>query len=195
MNKIIKIIHFSGRKCFGNCSHISEYISTQYSGITEIIKFSELKIESCGSCEYECFKNIGCVHNDDMSFLYGKILEADKLVFIIPLYNGFAPSHYMKFKERQQAYLRDDDFRSVRNKKRKFIILGNRSSGVEHLYNWLLIEENLSDNDILIIESTAFRMSSIRDNLIENNEVKKLINSFLHELLSPILSTGSVKHE
>lgn len=181
MNKTIKIMHFSGRKNSGNCSHISEYISSKYSGITEIINFSELKIESCGYCEYECFKNIGCAHNDDMRSLLNKISKADKLIYIIPMYNGFASSHYMRFKERQQAYLRESEFSSVRDKKRKYIILGNKNSGVEHLYKWLLFEENLNEKEILVIESMAFRMSSIRDNLIEHSEVKKLISSFLHD--------------
>ncbi len=51
----------------------------------ELIILSELSISPCTSCD-SCQKDGQCVINDDMQLMYGKLLEADYVVFASPVY-------------------------------------------------------------------------------------------------------------
>ncbi len=56
-------------------------------GKTEIISINTLNINPCRACE-ACMRNKDgmCVQDDDMRELYGKILDANGLIFAAPIY-------------------------------------------------------------------------------------------------------------
>ena len=53
----------------------------------EIISVADVKVNSCRGCN-ACFSTEGnfCVQKDDMSWIYGKLAEADVLVIASPVY-------------------------------------------------------------------------------------------------------------
>ncbi len=51
----------------------------------ELVILGEFSISPCTSCD-SCQKDGQCVINDDMQLMYGKLLEADYVVFASPVY-------------------------------------------------------------------------------------------------------------
>jgi len=68
----------------------------------ELIILSELSISPCTSCD-SCQKDGQCVINDDMQLMYGKLLEADYVVFASPVYFKGVSAQMKAFIDRCQA--------------------------------------------------------------------------------------------
>ena len=69
---------------------------------TELIILGELSISPCTSCD-SCQKDGQCVINDDMQLMYGKLLEADYVVFASPVYFKGVSAQMKAFIDRCQA--------------------------------------------------------------------------------------------
>ena len=61
---------------------------------TDLLFLGDLTIEECDGCHY-CWKNEKCIREDDMSDLYGRIIESDVIVFGTPVY-WYGPTALMK---------------------------------------------------------------------------------------------------
>ncbi len=68
----------------------------------ELVILSELSISPCTSCD-SCQKDGQCVINDDMQLMYGKLLEADYVVFASPVYFKGVSAQMKAFIDRCQA--------------------------------------------------------------------------------------------
>lgn len=173
------IITFSGRVNKGNSYDIANFLKDELDGLVIVKEMGKLNISHCGQCDYECFKNQKCVHCDDMTKLYQDIVKSDCIIYIIPLYCGFSSSLYVKYKERLQGFLKDESYKSFEGKVAKYVIIGNRKSGANSLENWLIDEEGISKTEILVLESTEFKISSIRSAMIEIEEVKERLKKLV----------------
>jgi len=86
MNKVLGISGSPRRN--GNTELLLKELlnGAEASGLeTELIILGELSISPCTSCD-SCQKDGQCVINDDMQLMYGKLLEADYVVFASPVY-------------------------------------------------------------------------------------------------------------
>ncbi len=86
MNKVLGIAGSPRRN--GNTELLLKELlnGAEASGLeVELIILSELSISPCTSCD-SCQKDGQCVINDDMQLMYGKLLEADYVVFASPVY-------------------------------------------------------------------------------------------------------------
>lgn len=87
--KSILIFNGSPRKK-GNTAILCDILSgviKEYGGKTEIIELNSLNISPCRACE-ACERNKDgmCVQKDDMTPIYGKILDAQGIVYAAPIY-------------------------------------------------------------------------------------------------------------
>lgn len=81
---------------------ILEAIQTKYQNDSiEIIDMSGLEVKSCIGC-FNCWvKTPGvCVHKDDMSLNYTKIIHSDRLILLMPIRQVFLDHHVKAFIDR-----------------------------------------------------------------------------------------------
>lgn len=86
MNKVLGISGSPRRN--GNTELLLKELlnGAEASGLeVELVILGELSISPCTSCD-SCQKDGQCVINDDMQLMYGKLLEADYVVFASPVY-------------------------------------------------------------------------------------------------------------
>lgn len=153
---------------------------------TEVINIYTYKIQSCGDCSYECFAGGNCSIEDDVLKLYSKCLEADKIIFAIPTYCGNLSSAYFRFWERSQAIFKDEmEYENKFLKKISFIIIGNLSSGGDMaLHEALYSFTNRSFYpEAILLSSREYNKSSIKGDLIQSNEVKSRLDSFINKVM------------
>lgn len=173
----------------GNCSHSVDFIveNLKQRGIQcEKASFANLEFEQCGYCGYYCFKFDDCLHKDDITLLYEKCKSADLIIAVVPTYNGHLSSSYFVFSERAQGIFKTQDIEELFLKKLNLIVVGNLENGVE-----MAIEEalyNLKDKhygtETIILASREFGLSAIRDNIVENNQIKNKLSSFLDKIMA-----------
>ncbi|MBD8045926.1 MAG: hypothetical protein KID00_01670 [Clostridium argentinense] len=101
----------------------------------------------------------------------------------IPVYSAAPPSTYFSLRERCQGIFKDDDmFNCYTNVKKLYIIIGNKISGASETIDILLKDDRKAAmNNLLLLESSKFGQKSIEGNLINCNEVKNKIKTFLTE--------------
>jgi multimeric flavodoxin WrbA len=92
----------------------------------ERIDLGGLKISHCKGCKY-CKANGKCITDDDMTPLYGKIQDADAVVFSVPVYFGAETGLFKNFLDRLYALVDvKDGVRTVRfGKEKKGIVAIN----------------------------------------------------------------------
>ncbi len=103
MNKVLGISGSPRRN--GNTELLLKELlnGAEASGLeVELIILSELSISPCTSCD-SCQKDGQCVINDDMQLMYGKLLEADYVVFASPVYFKGVSAQMKAFIDRCQA--------------------------------------------------------------------------------------------
>jgi multimeric flavodoxin WrbA len=127
MEKIL-IINFSSRED-GNCKIISNYVKDCFSNV-KLYGFYDLNFSSCGTCNYECFSTRKCIKDDDLVELRSDLLDASRIIFVVPNYCGFPCSNYFVFNER---------------------ILGSFASNRELFTKYLFIRK-----DFLIVSNSNF---------------------------------------
>ncbi len=164
----ISVINYSSRKN-GNCHHIAEYVEAIISGEKheyDLIDFSAFSVNTCGKCNYECFGN-HCVYKDDEIYrAYRKILDADIVISVIPIYGGLPCSNFFAFSERVQGAFQDDEFDQFEAVKNKYIIVGN--TGLEITKKIVGANDSLvRDEDFLAISSNEVGERSVRGNLMD----------------------------
>ena len=182
-------IIFSSRKQ-GNCAKSVKYCLDKinlHEYQVEMINIFDYEVQGCGDCSYHCFESGFCSKEDDILELYKKCFEADKIIFAIPTFCGHLASSYFKFWERSQAIFKDSlEYENEFLKKLNFIIIGNLSSGGdmalhEALYGFI---NRRFYSEAILLSSREYNKSSIKDNLIESDDVKKRLNSFIEKIIN-----------
>lgn len=187
----ICIINFSGR-AGGNGHGIAAFTAGELTGTgglmntceTEIIEFSGLTVQGCGSCSYECFRRgQACTHRgDDMWNVYMRTADADMCCFIIPNYNGHPCSNFYSFEERGQGiYLHArDTYEKYLSVPKKFIVISNTDAS-----HFKLAFENClakdKEADILFLRAAEFHLPSTGSELISCVDARRKISRFLAE--------------
>ncbi|MDU1348758.1 flavodoxin family protein [Clostridium butanoliproducens] len=184
------LLSFSGRKDPGNCIKILEFIKREIAAKymdSFLLNITELKISPCLRCNYECFnKDLGCMINDDVEYVYKEILSSDILIMCVPVYSSAPPSIYFSLRERGQSFFKTDElFMKYANVKKLYIIIGKKiSGGMETIEILLNDDKNATDDDVLLLESNEFGQKSIEGNLINCDEVKNRVRDFLSRKLA-----------
>lgn len=181
--KKVFVISFSSRKN-GNSFHIASYVTQALKNAVlhehvEMIDFSSIISNVCGECNYECFDNMCIYLNDDIYNLYRKLLTADLIFSIVPIYCGLPCSNYFIFNERIQGALRGDEFSKLDSVKKKYIIIGNTGIQIsKEIFSQN--DDELMESDILSLRSNDVCERSIKGNLMEYDYYKKLLDDFLN---------------
>ncbi|MCL2607935.1 MAG: flavodoxin family protein [Methanomassiliicoccaceae archaeon] len=113
----------------GSSSEILNVISekgVQKGFSCEKVNLGGLRISHCTGCKY-CKKNGKCAIDDDMTFLYNKIQDADAIAFSVPVYFGAETGLFKNFLDRLYALVDNKDgVRTVRfGKEKKGIVVLN----------------------------------------------------------------------
>lgn len=182
MNKSVVIISFSSRKG-GNCEQISDFLASYIDKSVIKYQFSEISVQPCGACRYECFdKSKNCPYAEDSVWeLLDSVCSSDAVYYVLPNYQDFPNANFFIYQERMQGYFsqypqRRKQFRSV---PKKYIVISN--TGAEHLRS-VLHRHSSEEPDILILSSRKFGLSSITQRITESHEAKAQIRSFVVEM-------------
>lgn len=176
----MSVLNYSSRKN-GNGYHIAEYIKEIISRENreyDLIDFSRFSANTCGKCNYECFDSDCVYKNDEIYNAYRKILKADMVISVIPIYGGLPCSNFFVFNERAQGAFQDEEFEQLEDIRNKYIIIGN--TGVEITKK--IIHENdnhAKEEDFLVISSNEVGERSIKGNLMEYDWYREKINEFI----------------
>jgi multimeric flavodoxin WrbA len=144
----------------------------------EKINLSELKISHCIGCRY-CKTNGKCNIDDDMSPLYGKIQDADFIVFSVPVYFGAETGLFKNFLDRIYALVDNKDgIRTVR--------FGREKKGMVVL-NCAAPEGNMTYHGVmtrLVIVLRSFGVEDVSSAIIPKASPETVRDSqFMSELL------------
>ncbi|AIF69892.1 hypothetical protein PAP_07510 [Palaeococcus pacificus DY20341] len=177
---------FSARRK-GNCSKLLEYCLKKFEEMgfeTELMESYDLNITPCSHCNYECFSGEACPVEDDVPKIYEQCKSADIILFAVPTYGGHVASLYLAFSERGQAIFESYKEWKEFAKKVNFIIIGNLSSGGDMaLHEALYSFANFGFwPEVVLISSREYGRSSIKGDLIEEEEVKKRLDRFVERI-------------
>ncbi len=179
------IINFSGR-AGGNGHGTAAFAAAELirTSEPEIIEFSGLTVNGCGSCHYECFRRgQACPHkDDDMWKVYMKVAGADMCCFIVPNYNGHPCSNFYAFEERGQGvYLNArKEYEKYLNVPKKFIVISNTDAA----HFSLVFENCLGKNkkaDILFLRASDFSLPSTGTGLMTSEDARRKVSMFLSD--------------
>lgn len=169
----IVVISFSGR-ANGNCRNIADKICGEYRNEkVALYDFSAFRIEPCGACMLECFKNReNCPFFEDKAFeIYEAVENSDLAFFIVPNYCDFPCSNYFAFNERGQCYFQGHGElmeRYLRIKKR-FIVVSNTEKD-----NFIRVfQDHVAEGeqpDILFLSAGRYNRISIKGDLMEEEK-------------------------
>lgn len=184
------LISYSGRLTDGSCVGLLKLMEQQLNLLsieTEMLKMGEYQIKPCGQCTYNCFrKEDTCPLEDDVALIYKKMVESTHMIVAIPVYSSAPPALYFALRERSQSIFRDADlYEQYRQVKKAFIVIGNQQAGAEMtIQNILAEEDQLSREDILLIESSEYGQRSTQGELAQNEAVQRKTLSFLEGFLN-----------
>jgi multimeric flavodoxin WrbA len=121
----------------GNCDKIIDTIlNGMLNGQSDVVvdkyKLSTMNINGCKAC-YSCKKGNGCIQKDDMQLLYGKLNEADLIIFASPIYMGHITGTGKNFMDRMFAFMKEH-FEVTLPKGKKAIIVLTQGHKVESAY-------------------------------------------------------------
>ncbi len=89
----------------GNSEYLAKIVADnirQTGGKTECIRLNNLSIKPCQACN-GCIKDGNCIIDDDMTPLYNKVDEADRLILVSPVYFYGVSAQLKLFIDRCQA--------------------------------------------------------------------------------------------
>lgn len=177
---MVTIVSFSGRKN-GNCSHIARVIQ----GIIQnanILSFSDIRIQPCGGCEYECFRaRESCPYfSDPECDLLDTICKSEMVYFIVPNYCDHPNANFFIFNERSNCYFqgREDLLEQYLNVPKKFIVVSNSTSE-----NFLeaFCQHTAAQPQILFLSAKKFGKQSTAGDLMASQQAKQQLAEFICE--------------
>jgi len=191
-------IAFSARKR-GNCLNCIEYVLAKLKEQefeTEVINAYDCEIKPCSHCNYECFalqlrgKEEECPVQDDVPKIYGKMKEADIIVLAVPTYGGKPTSVYSAFQERTQGIFKGyEEFKkTILNKHIALIVVGNIPAGGDLTYHTVILDHYDCKHPppSLLLQSAEYGHSSLRGNLIEDEQVRDRLDNLIKLLMKDL---------
>ena len=187
--KSILIFNGSPRKK-GNtavlCDTLSKFIE-ENGGKTEILVLNSLDISPCRACD-ACMRNKDgmCVQQDDMKDIYGKILDADGLIFAAPIY-WFTYSAQLKLLiDRMYALFGIPENPLSGKIMAGMLVYGGsdeHDSGAINAINSLKTMFTYLGGEVKeIVHGSAMKVGDIEKNIKVMNEVKDLANKIKKKL-------------
>ncbi|MDO8724883.1 MAG: flavodoxin family protein [Candidatus Methanoperedens sp.] len=147
----IKLFGISGSPRKASTDHIVrealEYAAKKYDAQTEYFSAMGKEINFCIHCDY-CIKNkIGCVHKDDMQFVYEKLTWADAIIIGTPVYQGMLSAQTKAIMDRCRA-IAAQDLHFIQNKPCAALAVGGDRIGgqepsIQAILNFYVINEAL----------------------------------------------------
>lgn len=178
MNKNVIIISFSSRKQ-GNCEQIAEFLSIMHDSI-RIYRFSEFRLQPCGTCQYECFqKDEACPYSADRERdILDAICSSHLAYFVIPNYQDYPCANFFIFQERMQGYfhVHPEHRKAFHRVKKRFLVISNT---INENFHRIARQYAAAETDVLILQSRKFGLSSIKDRIAASHEVQMLIQEFV----------------
>lgn len=175
---MVTVISFSGRKN-GNCSRIAEIIQCTVPN-ANILSFSNMHIQPCGKCEYECFHvRESCPYfSDPECDLPDTICKSEMAYFIVPNYCDHPNANFFIFNERSNCYFqgRKDLLEQYLNVPKKFVVVSN--SGSEN-FREAFTQHTNEEPDILFLSAKAFEKRSINGDLMDCTAARAALKEFL----------------
>lgn len=175
---MVTVLSFSARKN-GNCSQIAHQIQNAISN-ANIFSFSDFKIQPCGECDYQCFRDRhNCPNIADMEYrLLDTICSSDMAYYVVPNYCDYPCANFFVFNERSGCYFqgREDLLERYLKAPKKFIVVSNsRSSNFEEAFK----QHTDGAPEILFLCSKDFGKRSIDGNLMNSATARATLNEFL----------------
>ena len=160
--------------------NISKYIAHENDSI---VYFRDLNVHDCSGCKYECFEEDCKYRNDDMYNLCSSMSDYEKVFLIVPMYCGNPSSLYFKFNERCQDFFihNEDNYEKILSKLYIIGVYGDRNKTPDFipcLEKWF--ECTQFNNHVLGIERHKYGQK-INDDILDVEEVKSLINTFVNK--------------
>lgn len=173
------IVSFSGR-IGGNCDTISNFISHKEDCI---FYMRDISTQPCAHCSYECFSGVCKYRDDGIYSLLEKIINAEKVFFIVPMYCGNPSALFFILNERCQDFFMHNgvDYEGFVEKLYIIGVYGNRvdQPDFERLFA-KIYGFSEPKKHILGLERHKYG-HKINDFLLDEDEVKERVNRFAYE--------------
>ena len=147
----IKLFGISGSPRKASTDHIVReslgYAAEKYDAQIEYFSAMGKNINFCIHCDY-CIKNKnGCIHKDDMQFVYEKLKWADAIIIGTPVYQGTLSAQTKAIMDRCRA-IAAQDIHFIQNKPGAALAVGGDRIGgqepsIQAILNFYVINEAL----------------------------------------------------
>jgi multimeric flavodoxin WrbA len=123
------------------------YAGQMYSAETEYFSVRGKKINFCIHCDHCIKTKNGCVHKDDMQFVYEKLKWADAIIIGTPVYQGMLSAQTKAIMDRCRA-IAAQDLHFIQNKPGAALAVGGDRIGgqepsIQAILNFYVINEAL----------------------------------------------------
>lgn len=176
---MIVVVNFSSRKD-GNCYQISGVVKKHYrEKKVKIFNFYENTYNSCGHCDYECFKK-KCKVDDGINEIFKAIVQSEETVFVVPNYCDYPNSNFFLFNERSCGFFNGnkDLMNRYLNIPKRFIVVSNScNNNFKTAFSYHL-SSDVTPN-ILYFNSKKFDQNPLDGKLMSNKEAEHLVYDFL----------------
>jgi multimeric flavodoxin WrbA/ADP-ribose pyrophosphatase YjhB (NUDIX family) len=176
---MIVVVNFSSRKD-GNCYQISGVVKKHYKEKkVKIFNFYENTYNSCGHCDYECFKK-KCKIGDGINEIFKAIVQSEETVFVVPNYCDYPNSNFFLFNERSCGFFNGnkDLMNRYLNIPKKFIVVSNScNNSFKTAFSYHLSSDETPN--ILYFNSKKFDQNPLDGKLMSNKEAEHLVYDFL----------------
>lgn len=176
---MIVVVNFSSRKD-GNCYQISGVVKKHYKEKkVKIFNFYENTYNSCGHCDYECFKK-KCKIGDGINEIFKAIVQSEETVFVVPNYCDYPNSNFFLFNERSCGFFNGnkDLMNRYLNIPKKFIVVSNSCNNSFKTAFSYHLSSDVTPN-ILYFNSKKFDQNPLDGKLMSNKEAEHLVYDFL----------------
>lgn len=176
---MIVVVNFSSRKD-GNCYQISGVVKKHYKEKkVKIFNFYENTYNSCGHCDYECFKK-KCKIGDGINEIFKAIVQSEETIFVVPNYCDYPNSNFFLFNERSCGFFNGnkDLMNRYLNIPKKFIVVSNScNNSFKTAFSYHL--SSYVTPNILYFNSKKFDQNPLDGKLMSNKEAEHLVYDFL----------------
>ena len=176
---MIVVVNFSSRKD-GNCYQISGVVKKHYKEKkVKIFNFYENTYNSCGHCDYECFKK-KCKIGDGINEIFKAIVQSEETIFVVPNYCDYPNSNFFLFNERSCGFFNGnkDLMNRYLNIPKKFIVVSNScNNSFKTAFSYHLSSD--ATPNILYFNSKKFDQNPLDGKLMSNKEAEHLVYDFL----------------
>lgn len=147
----IKLFGISGSPRKASTDYIVQealrFASEMYSAQTEYFSAMGKRINFCIHCDHCIRTRNGCVHKDDIQFVYEKLKWADAIIIGTPVYQGMLSAQTKAIMDRCRA-IAAQDLHFIRNKPGAALAVGGDHIGgqepsIQAILNFYVINEAL----------------------------------------------------